>query len=46
MKRASLYELRGKGQLNFLDATFDIGPLPRGGLHFYNPSFQIPPKPS
>jgi len=35
VKRASLYELKSKGQLNFPDATFDTGPLPRGGLHFY-----------
>ncbi len=37
MKRASLYKLKGKGQINFLDATFNIGPLFHAGLHFYKP---------
>jgi len=37
VKKTSLYELKSKGRLNFLDATFDIGPLLRGGLHFYKP---------
>jgi len=37
LKRTTLYELKSRGQINFLNATFDIGPLLRGGLHFYKP---------
>ncbi|MBO3804303.1 MAG: cupin domain-containing protein [Candidatus Brockarchaeota archaeon] len=37
VKRASIYGIVKAGRTNFLDGTFDVGPLFEGGVHFYEP---------